>query len=374
MLLAGAGLFLRSFLNLLHVDTGFNKHNVLILSVDPNAAGYQVGARLETMMEQVEGRVAALRGVRSASFAFSIFGGGWTGPATVPGRANSGRDPDVFNNITGPNFLSVMQMPLVAGRIFDSHDTLAGQRVAVINQAMARTYFPGVSPLGKTFSVGPEPEWRDIEVVGVVRDAKYMSLTERGRPAAFYPHAQHGMFLYNFMVRYSGDADSVIPQVRKTIQSIDRNLPVSTASSLRDLIDDSTSKQRLIAQLSSAFGVLAAVLASIGIYGVISYGVKQKTNEFGLRMALGATKQDVLWAVFRDVLRLTLLGMFVGIPLPLALSFSSMMRSQLYGLKSYDPVSIACAAVALFILAGLAGYLPARRATEIDPMIALRYE
>ena len=333
ILLAGAGLFLRSFENLMNVDTGFDKHNVLILGDDPNAAGYLVDARLENMMNAVEERVRSVPGVRSASFAFTIFAGGWTDPVQVPGRARSDRDPDVFHDIVGPQYLDVMNIPIVMGRGLLARDNAASRKVAVINEAMARSYFPGVSPIGLTFSVGTDPQWQNIEVVGVAKDAKYMNLKERPMPAAFYPHAQHGMFLYNFLVRYSSNSPSVAAEVKSVIRSVDPNLPVGQPSSLAELVDDSVRNQRLVAQLSTCFGALAALLACIGIYGVVSYGVTRRTNEFGIRMALGAGRQDVLWEVLRDMVSLVLIGIAVAVPFPIAISFSPMLKNQLYAVK-----------------------------------------
>ncbi len=372
MLLVGAGLFLRTLINLTNVDTGFDKQNVLVMGVDPGAAGYQVDARLENMMKNVEERVGSLPGVHGASFAFEIFGGGWTDPVSVPGRPKSDNDPEAYHNIVGPQYLDVMKMPIVLGRTLSARDNAASQKVAVIDETMARTYFPGGSPIGRNFSIGDSPEWQNIEVVGVAKDAKYMSLKERPRPAAFYPRSQHGMFLYNFVARYTGNTKSLVPEIRGAVRAVDPNLPVDDVMTLAQLVDDSVLNQRLVAQLCTFFGILAAFLACIGIYGIVSYGIARRTNEFGIRMALGAERRDVLWMVLRETMRLVLIGVALG--LALALGSSRLVESQLFGLKSYDPLAIFLALTAMIAMALFAGYVPARRATRIDPMVALRYE
>jgi ABC-type antimicrobial peptide transport system permease subunit len=199
-----------------------------------------------------------------------------------------------------------------------------------------------------------------------------MSLKERRMPAAFYPRSQHGMFLYNFLARYTGDTTSLVPKIRRAVRAVDPNLPVDDVTKLVHLVDGSVLNQRLVAQLCTFFGILAAFLACIGIYGVVSYGIARRTSELGIRMALGAERRDVLWMVLWETLRLILIGVALG--LAVALAASRMVESELFGLKSYDPLAIALAVTAMVGAASFAGYLPARRATGIDPMMALRYE
>ncbi|HZU25813.1 MAG TPA: ABC transporter permease [Bryobacteraceae bacterium] len=373
LLLAGAGLFLRSLNSLLNVDTGFDRQNVLIVGVDPDGAGYQQDARVETMMQRAEERVSGLPGVQAAAFAFFVFnGGGWTDVVTVPGRPSAPHDPEADHNIVGPQYLSAMRMPILLGRGLEAQDDFAAPKVAVINETMARTYFAGGSPLGRTFSVGKDKQWQDIRVVGVVRDAKYMDLDEKQMPAAFYPHAQHAGFLYNFVVRYHGDLKAVAPRIRRAFADVDPHLPVGDMTTLSRVIDDAVVNQRMVAQLSTLFGALATFLACIGIYGVMSYGVARRTNELGVRMALGAARGDVLWMVLREVLGL--LGIGVAAGLALAIAASRALESLLFGAKPFDPVVIGAATLIMAAVALSAGFLPARRATRIDPMIALRYE
>ena len=372
VLLAAAGLFLRTLLNLMNVDTGFDKKNVLNIEISPNAVGYRVGPRLENMMEQVEERVGSIPGIQGASFAFSIFGGGWTDSVVVPGRPKSDNDPDVFQNIVGADYLSTMKIPLLFGRTLNRQDTFSSPKVAIISETMARTYFPGISPIGRTFSIGDSPEWQNVEVVGVCEDGRFYSLKGSPMPAAFYPHSQHGMFLYNLVAHYSGDPKTVIPEIRKAIHSIDPNLPVGTVTTIERQINDSLLNKRLVAQLSVFFGLLAAFLSCVGIYGVVSYGAARRTNEFGIRMALGAKRPSVLRMVIIEALRLTFAGVIVG--LLFAIASGRLIQMQLFGLSAYDPLSLGSALAAMVLVALIAAYIPARRATQIDPVIALRYE
>ena len=380
VLLVGASLFLRSLVNLSNIDTGFNKQNVLTTSFDPDGAGYQQDARWENVMQQLEDRVNALPDVRAASFAFTVFsGGGWTDNVLVPGRPKDEHDAEVDHNIVGPRYFDAMGMPIVLGRSLLPEDSISSRRVAVINETMARAFFPGESPLGRTFSVGGEPgsqrkstEWLDISVVGVVKDAKYMTLDEKPMPAAFYPHTQHPGFLYNFVARYSGSPATLVPEITKTVSSIDPNLPIGDFTTLAQVVDDSVLNHRLVAQLCTFFGGLAAVLVCIGLYGLMSYGVARRTNEFGVRLALGAGRQHVLWIVIRETLGLVIAGIALGLALaPIA---SHIAASFLFGLKFYDPLSIGAAMLAMIAVALFAGYLPAQRASKVDPMVALHYE
>jgi ABC-type antimicrobial peptide transport system permease subunit len=191
-------------------------------------------------------------------------------------------------------------------------------------------------------------------------------------PAAFYPHAQHPGFLYTLVTRTTGNPRALVPAIRRAVAEIDPNLPVADSATLAQTVDDSVLNQRLVAQLSTFFGILAAFLAAIGIYGVMSYGISRRTNEFGVRMALGAARRDVLWMVLRESLRLVFVGVAIG--LALALAMSRLAISLFYGVKPYDPLAIGLPIAAMIAIALLAGYLPARRATKIDPLIALRYE
>ena len=380
-LIAGAMLFLRSLTNVLNIHTGFDKRNVLVIDIDAGGAGYEAGARYKTMLERVEQRVAQIPGVDGAGFALSVFnGGGWSNSEIViPGRARSADDRSVVLNLVGRQYLDVMRMPIVAGRGLSERDTPSSLKVAVINETMARMYFGEPFPLGRTFSLiddekgGDASQWKDVQVVGVARDAKYFTLFERQRPAAFFPHAQHTRFFLSYLaVRHESEEAAVLPAIRRAIADVDPNLPMGRVITLGNLIDFGVVNRRAVAQLSAVFGLLAVLLASIGIYGVTAYGTSRRTNEFGIRMALGADRQHVLWLVLSETTRLGVIGVAVG--LLLALAAGRFISSLLFGLSPYDPAAILVAGAAMIGVALVAGYVPARRATRIDPLLALKRE
>jgi predicted permease len=375
LLLVGAGLFVRTLINLQNVPSGFNQENVMLLEVDTSAAGYKDDdPKLPALLREVEDKARAIPGVQAASFAFFTFNqGAWTSPAyTSEQGVLDERSQSVRNNIVGPDFFAAMGIPVVLGRTFGPQDTDKSQKVAVITESMARRFFPTGSPLGKRFGdEGPEAT-NKFEVVGVVKDAKFGTLTEEFKPMAFYPHSQRPDALGNFVVRFSGSPSSVVPQIRQTLKQINRNLPVDDVVSLSDHIGRSLVQQKLVARLASFFGLLALLLACVGLYGVMSYGVSRRTNEIGIRMALGARTHSVLWLVLREALMLVGIGLAVGVLASLAVTRTA--ASLLYELKPNDPLTITFATLLLAGVAALASYLPARRAARVDPMVALRDE
>jgi predicted permease len=379
-LIAGAVLFLHSLSNLMRIDTGFNKRDVLVAFIDPSAAGYKVDARLNAMMEDAEAQIARVPGVRAVSFALDVFdGGGWsTDDIAIPGRQRSPTDVAVDLNVVGAQYFDVMKMPIIAGRALDARDARTAPKVAVVNQTMARMFFGEPSPLGRTFTVRDDEktdaaEWENIIVAGVVKDARYMELEEKQMPAAFFPHAQHQrQFLFTIVMRHDGDAASVLPSIRRAVSTVDPNLPLGDVTTLSRLVDDSVVNKRAIAQLSAFFAALATLLACVGIYGVTSYGITRRTNEFGIRLALGARRSQVLWLVLSETMWLGSAGVVVG--LIMALAAGRLVSSVLFGLTPYDPLAIGVAGVTMIAVSVLAGIMPAWRATRIDPLAALRRE
>jgi predicted permease len=330
--------------------------------------------KLGAMLNEVERQVKAIPGVQAAAFASFVFNQGfWTTPAFTrePGLAE-GESRTVRNNIVGDDFFTVMGLPLVLGRGFGPQDTDKSQKVAVISESMAKRFFPNGSPVGKRFGINGPNSADQLEVIGVVKDAKYGNLKEQFRPMAYYPHSQSPDVLGNLVVRSSGSVSAIAPQIRQVLRQVDRNLPVDDVVTLEDQISRSLVQQKLVARLATFFGLLALLLACIGLYGVMSYGVARRTNEIGIRMALGARGSSVLWLVLRESLVLVTVGLVVGVLASLAVTKTA--ASLLYELKPNDPLTIATATLLLAAVSALAGYLPARRAARVDPMVALRDE
>jgi predicted permease len=373
VLMVGAGLFLRSLVNLTNVDTGFNKENVLRLQIDASSVGYKEDeARLPALYQQIEQRVSALPGVRAASFSlFTFREGSWNGFVLVPGMPVN-HDLDVKHNIVGTGYFATMQIPLLAGRTFGSQDTATSQRVAVISENMARTLFPKGSPIGKSYHIGGLDNPFEEQVIGIVKDVKFGDLQEATDTLDYLPYTQRNGFLNDFEVRYTGDFATISAAVQQTIHSIDRTLPITRVTTLDEQVARSITNQRLVAQLSTFFGLLAVFLSCIGIYGLMSYVVSRRTNEIGIRMALGAARANVRWLVLREIALLVAIGIAIGIPV--AIAGDRLISNMLFGLHGTDPLSLAGAVLCLVVVATLAGYLPARRASRVDPMEALRYE
>jgi predicted permease len=375
LLLIAAGLFVRTLINLQNIPSGFNQENAVLFQVDTSATGYtNEDPKLPALLNEVEEKVKMVPGVQAASFAFFVFHQGfWTSVAhSRDDNIPEGQSRNLRNNIVGPDFFVAMGIPLVQGRSFGPGDTAKSQKVAVVSESMARKFFPNGSPIGKRFGLGRPENSEDIEVIGVVKDAKYSTLKEEFRPMAFYPYTQSPEVLGNLVVRFSGPSNSIVPQVRQVITQTNRNLPIDDVVSLSDHIGRSLVPQKLVARLATFFGLLAVLLACVGLYGVMSYGVARRTNEIGIRMALGARGVSVLWLVLREALVLVVIGLTIG--LVAASLVTKTAASLLYELKPNDPLTIALATTLLAVVAVLAGYFPARRASRVDPMVALREE
>jgi predicted permease len=265
-----------------------------------------------------------------------------------------------------------MQIPVVAGRTFNRGDSATSQRVAVISQHIAQTLFPPGNPIGRQFKIPDGGKGVDYQVIGIVKDVKFSDLREKTKNVNYLSYRQRPWGFGDLEVRYSGDYNAISHAVQQAIHSVNRTLPIMNVTTLDEQVARTMTNQRLVAQLSSFFGILAAFLSCIGIYGVMSYTISRRTNEIGIRMALGADRSNVRWLVMRETLLLVLGGILLGVPI--ALAGRSLVESMLYGLHGTEFVSLLLSITLLLAAALLAGFLPAHRAAKVDPMVALRYE
>jgi len=376
VLLVAAGLFLRTLVNLTNVDLGFDKNSVLLFTIDPASVGYKEDSRLANLYGQIEERVNAVPGVHAASFSMFTFNqGAWSGDAWSPEESAEAKiDREIRYNKVGKGFFSTMGLSLVAGRTFGPQDVEHSPKVAVINETMARRYFPNESPIGRIFRIGgpdTKPE-KDTVVVGVVKDAKYVTLKEHSWAAAYLPFSQDVGYLWDFETRFSGNAQSTASAIRQAIREVDPLLPVAGAGTLAEQVDRSVVEQRLTTQLSSFFSLVAVFLACIGIYGVMSYAVLQRTNEIGIRLALGAQRGQILALIMRQGFALAAAGVVLGIAL--AYLLTRFLASLLFGVQPFDPATYILVALLLTLIALVACCMPACRATHVDPLVALHYE
>jgi predicted permease len=344
--------------------------------VNAAAGGYK-GASLTPLYQELLERIAAIPGLRGATASGNgLFSNTESGdPIAVEGYTpKPGEEMDSRMDHVGPGYFSTVGIPILIGREIGPRDSGNGPRAAVINQSFARTFFPGTNPIGKhvrdTYPGNPA----DAVVVGVVADAKYRNLREIAAPRLYAPlfHPMWDQTSAVYEVRTFADPASVSASLRQAVQATSASLPAIEIRTMSRLVDASIQTDRFIEQLSEAFGVLAMLLASIGLYGIMAYTVARRTRDIGIRLALGAEPGNVLWQVLRETLLLVAIGIAIG--LPLALGGTHFVRSMLYGLGFADPVAILCAAAVLTAVAALAAFLPARRASQVDPMIALRYE
>jgi predicted permease len=373
-LMIGAGLFVRTLQKLEQTNAGFDRDRTVVLQLDSDASSAK-GPALVALRRRVEERIRALPGVQAASYSMLTFNEGrwmtrlW--PDTVQHLESTGLAVD--GNRVGSEYFNALGAPVVMGRSFGPQDTAQSPRVAMVNEALGQKLYPGQSPVGRRLITGLEKPV-DYQSVGVVKDAKYMSLRETTRPMFFVDTDQEkNPDAYNdLVVRVQGRAEVFMTQIRAAIRSEDPNLAVWDMMTLGEAVDRSLGRENLLAKLASFFGVLALLLASIGLYGVMAYSVSRRTNEIGIRMALGAQPGTVLGMVLRESVVVVAVGFAVGIPA--ALACGRYVSSQLYGVESNDLFTIVGAAVILLVVALVATFLPARRAALLDPLAALREE
>jgi predicted permease len=373
LLLVGAGLSVRSLVNLETLDVGYSRSHVAVLRTDPIASGYATAQQLPLTQRLIE-RLRSIPGVVGATVSENgIFSGtdSGTGTLRIPGFTST-REEDLSatEDRVGPGYFQVLGVPLVARREFDRRDTAGSPRVVVLNETMARFYFGSRDPVGQSMQ---EDDLR-YTIVGVAKDMKERGLKGPAERRLYTPFLQitDGIEGFNFEIRTRGDAAQILPAVRREMHMLDGNLKVLSLEPVRVLIDRSITDEWLIAQLSGFFGVLALLLAAIGLYGVMAYSVSRRGNEIGLRMALGADRGSVVRMVLGETLALAAAGIAIG--LPAAWGAARLLAASLVGVSSSDPATLGAATVAMLVVAAFAGWVPAYRAAHMDPMAALRWE
>jgi len=389
LLLIGAGLFLRSLKNLSNLGTGFPAERLVGFNIDPSLNGY-TPQQLNGFYQQLADSLGAIPGVKSVAVASMriMENNEWDSGLTAEGYSPTKADdhPQAYMNQIGPGYFATLGVPIAAGRDFrltDNHvikradatdDFDTTPTTVIINEKFAQRFFAGHNPVGMHLGFGTDPGTHtDMEIIGVVKDIKYTNLRDEIPIQAYVPYMNSpyldGMTIY---VRTAGEANQLMSSVRARMRELDANVPIYKMRTMEEQISNSLATERMIASLSTVFGFVATVLAIIGLYGVMSYSVAQRTREIGIRMALGAEQGKVIGMVMREVVTLIAIGIGVGVPAALVLT--RVVKSQLYGLEAHDPWTLGLATGLLAMVACAAGYLPALRASRVDPMKALRYE
>jgi predicted permease len=378
VLLVGAGLFLRTLRNLENRDFGFERSHLLVVNLEPKLAGYKAD-QLDGFTRRVQDRINALPGVEASALSGAppMSMGSWMAPVFLKGRPQDPNDEHVttYMRVT-PGYFETLRTGLVQGRYIEQRDAANAPGAVVVNEQVVKDLFPKTNPIGQSLILGdPSQTGGSWEIVGVVKDTLYGGPREEPRGIIYLPSAQlSAENRYNswMEVRTAGDPASAAASVRAALTELDPNLPVPSIHTIQEHVNAFTSRETLISQLSIFFALLALLLVCIGLYGVMTYSVVRRTNEIGVRMALGAQQGGVLWLILRESIVVLLVGIAVGVPA--TLGAMRLIESALFGLKPSDPLTLAGAAAVVAAVTLLASYLPARRATQVDPMVALRYE
>ena len=383
VLIVGAGLFGRTVAKLVGQDVGFDRDHVLMLRIETELAGYKPD-QLELVYQRIRDRLNSLPGVRDSAVALytPLRGDNWSGSIAIAHHSPE-QNQQAFAawNRVSAGYFDAMGIPVVLGREIGPQDVAGAPVVAVVNQTFARKYFPTENPVGQRIG------WTDsskntIQIVGVVQDALHTDVRSEIPPMFFLPmtqkagdqgtHSSRDDYAQDLVVRAEGDPAQIAQEVRHALREIDPGLPVTKMITAHERVSASAGNEEMMAEIVGFFGGLAVLLAALGLYGLISYAVARRTNEIGIRMALGAKRGQVLWVVLKETLLLVAAGAAIGVPL--ALGAIRFVRSQLFGVQPYDPLTLVLAVLLLTTVAAVAGYLPALRASRVDPMVALRHE
>jgi predicted permease len=388
LLLVSAGLLLRTLSTLQGQDLGFNRQDILLFTVRPGLNGYK-SAQLDDYYLELQRRIQRIPGVQAVTFSDrnAIGAGSSSTSAKVPGYAENGRGADFYRHIVGPNYFQTLAIPMRLGRALGEQDTRSAPLAVVVNQKFVDKYMRGENPLGHEIVFSPKGHPARYQIVGMTSDVKYARIRDEVPPTVYFPHTQifaavgssqpdTPSFSWPFMTFFvkspqAGEA-SLWAGIRRELTNLDKNVPMVDARTEIQLISQVLFLDRTFAALSSAFGFLALVLACVGLYGTMAYAVTRKTNEIGIRMALGAERGAILGMVLRETAAIVVAGIAVGVPA--AWAASNLLKTRLFGLTPHDPWSIGLSVAATLLVTILAGYIPARRASRVDPMVALRYE
>ena len=375
LLVVGAGLFVQTLMHLGRTPLGFSSHNLLLFSIELPETRYPKAAGIP-LLQQLEEKLAVLPGVQSATLTrIPLLSGNAMNSTFIPEgqRRRPEGNPSVLANDAGAGFFQTFGIPIVAGRRFDGNDTRTSPNVAVVNESLAKKYYPGVNPIGRTFEAGLNHPLT-IQIVGVCRDAKYYRVRKDVEPTYYRPYWQEtdGIHEVTFAVSTRLEGETLLPALRGAVRQIDPNLPLLDVHTQDEQIASNLREERIFAMLTSGFGVLALLLACIGIYGIMAYTVAQRTNEIGIRLALGAIPRQVLAMILREASWLSCIGIAIG--LVASLPLARLVRSMLYGVAPYDPLTFLSAALLLLIVALGASWIPARYAASVQPVEALRHD
>jgi predicted permease len=388
LLLVGAGLFLRTLVNLQRVEPGFNTRNLLLFGITPGLIGYK-DEKLTQLYQQLAERLEAVPGVQNVTFSTNTLLSNGSSSRSVYLRSDLTATPDAEGRIkssgTGyvnhvrENFLEAMGIPLLSGRSLQPQDDARSPKVVVVNQTFANQYFPNENPIGKRFTFDPrKPD--EVEIVGLAKDAKYTRQRDEIPPTAYVPWRQELSWMIGVTVevRTAGEPTTIVPAVRQAVREVEANLPLNNVRTQVEQADQTLAMERLLAKLVTLFGVLAQLLAAVGLFGVLAYAVSHRTREIGIRMALGADRRDVLAMILRQGMALALAGVLLGLAVAFGLTKylenQMNLKSMLYGVSANDPLTYGVISILLSLVALVACFIPARRATRVDPMVALRYE
>jgi len=373
LMLVGAGLFLHTLSNLQSIELGINRENLLLFDLNARQAGHRE-PEIISFYEALQQRFSVIPGVRSVSLSHTglVAGGNSSTPVSVPGKPP---DDDTRYLNVGPAFFTTMQIPILSGREIDEHDQPNSPPVVVVNELFARKNFGNDNPISHRLIFGDDSfGQRDMEIVGVTRNAHYGDLKDDVPPVVYLPYSQNpqppGGMVY--ALRTAGNSLAFVKAIRDIVHQSDARIPVTNVRTQAAAIDQDMNQEIIFARLCTAFAILALVIASVGLYGSMSYNVARRTSEIGIRMALGAHRGNVLRMVLREVFLLATAGLSIGVPA--ALASSRFIESFLFSVKPKDPLSLTLAGLVLMAAAMLAGYFPARRASRVDPIVALRHE